>query len=87
MRNLSEEEAIEWGGSLIGETFIYSVAAGFVIYEYTDKEEKDAKKKEEIQQWRTSIGQQVSQLQDHVRIRTAMCILYPCVLLRSLCVQ
>eukprot|EP00041_Stephanoeca_diplocostata_P033420 m.1104096 g.1104096 ORF g.1104096 m.1104096 type:complete len:237 (+) comp24335_c0_seq25:169-879(+) len=67
VRSLSEEEAIEWGGSLIGETFIYSVAAGFVIYEYTDKEAKDSKKKEEIQAWRNSIGEQVLQLQEKIQ--------------------
>lgn len=41
---LKEERAIEVGAELIGEAFIFSVAAVFVLYEYNKSVKKEAQK-------------------------------------------
>ena len=43
---LKEERAIEVGAELIGEAFIFSVAAVFVLYEYNKSVKKEEKKEQ-----------------------------------------
>lgn len=42
IRPLKEEKAIEVGAEIIGEAFIYSVAASFIMYEYWRSSRKEA---------------------------------------------
>lgn len=43
---LKEERAIEVGAELIGEAFIFSVAAVFVLYEYNKSVKKEERKEQ-----------------------------------------
>ena len=45
---LSEERAVEIGSEIIGEAFLFSVASGFIVYEYWRSVRKD-QRKEDIQ--------------------------------------
>eukprot|EP00039_Didymoeca_costata_P003943 m.70664 g.70664 ORF g.70664 m.70664 type:complete len:219 (-) comp12151_c0_seq3:135-791(-) len=47
VRALPEAEAVDLGGVIIAETFIFSVAAFFIVWEYRDKDKKEAIKKAE----------------------------------------
>ena len=38
---LSEERAVEMGSEILGEAFLYSVAAGYIVYEYWRSIRKD----------------------------------------------
>ena len=45
VKPLTEERAAELGAEIIGDTFVYSVAASFIIFEYvhSKKKEQDTK--------------------------------------------
>ena len=45
---LSEERAVEMGSEIIGEAFLYSVAAAYIVFEYWRSTRKD-KRHEEVQ--------------------------------------
>ena len=38
---LSEERAVEMGSEIIGEAFLYSVAAAYIVFEYWRSTRKD----------------------------------------------
>ena len=57
---LNEERAVELGSEIIGEFFLYTVAASYIVYEYWRSVKKD-KKHEEDQ------SQQILHLEDKTR--------------------
>ena len=67
VRELSEDVAVELGAQLIGETTIFAVAAGTLIFEYTRNvnasERKEAAKAAEMQQLHDQIGEMGLQLE------------------------
>ena len=44
---LSEERAVELGSEILGETFLYSIAAGYIVYEYWRSVKKEQKKQDD----------------------------------------
>lgn len=49
------QEALQWGGAVMSETFIFSVAAGFVIVEFWDGSKKSAAKEAKLTAWRGEV--------------------------------
>lgn len=43
---LTEERAVEQGAEIVGETFLYSVAAGYIVYEYWRSGKKEQMKED-----------------------------------------
>jgi hypothetical protein len=50
------QEALQWGGAVMSETFIFSVAAGFVIVEFYDSGKKSAAKEAKLTAWREEVS-------------------------------
>ena len=65
---LKEERAIEVGAELIGEAFIFSVAAVFVLYEYNKSVKKEAVKEEVIKQEMANMRTQLDSLGEDMRL-------------------
>ena len=67
---LTEERAVERGAEILGETFLYSIAAGYIVYEYWRSGKKEQRKEDvqnhDISMLQTQVvnlEQQMSQLQ------------------------
>ena len=67
---LSNERAVEMGSEIIGEAFLYSVAAGYIVYEYWRSGKKERIKEEvqshdiaNLQAHTVKLEQQMAQLQ------------------------
>mmetsp|Transcript_15377 Transcript_15377/g.39646 ORF Transcript_15377/g.39646 Transcript_15377/m.39646 type:complete len:196 (+) Transcript_15377:156-743(+) len=63
VRPVKPEVALEWGASVLSESFVFGVAAGFVIVEYADKDKKEALKKLEIREWRKQMTERTAMLE------------------------
>ena len=70
---LSEERAVELGSEILGETFLYSVAAAYIIYEYWRSVKKEQRKTDEqdlhisdLQTQTAKLEQQIAGLQQSV---------------------
>ena len=66
---LSEEKAVELGSEILGEAFLYSVAAAFIVYEYWNSVSKEQMKEDnqnlhilELQQQTAKLEQEVEDL-------------------------
>ena len=67
---LSEERAVEKGSEILSEAFLYSVAAGYIVFEYWRSVRKDQRKEEaqnheiaDLQVQTERLEQQMTQLQ------------------------
>lgn len=67
---LTEERAVELGSEILGETFLYSIAAGYIVYEYWRSVKKEHMKEEvqnhhisELQAQTANLEKQVAGLQ------------------------
>eukprot|EP00731_Ephydatia_muelleri_P027835 Em0019g708a len=65
---LKEERAIEVGAELIGEAFIFSVAAAFVLYEYNKSVKKEAAKEGERKKDMEKMRAQLDRLGEDMRL-------------------
>lgn len=68
---LSEERAVELGIEILGEAFLYSVAAGYIVYEYWRSAKKDQMNEDhqnhdiyDLQSHNVRLEQQMIQLQE-----------------------
>ena len=81
---LSKERAVELGSEILGETFLYSIAAGYIVYEYWRSVKKDHMKEDvqnlhisELQAQTENLERQVAELQqklDAVRTELHICM-------------
>lgn len=67
---LTEERAVEQGAEILGEAFLYSVAAGYIVYEYWRSGKKEQMKEDTqnhdislLKVQTENLEQQMSQLQ------------------------
>eukprot|EP00038_Savillea_parva_P018625 m.24583 g.24583 ORF g.24583 m.24583 type:complete len:195 (-) comp4172_c0_seq1:1484-2068(-) len=63
VRPIPPEEALEWGSAVLSESFIFGVASGFVIYEYSAKEISDNEKKQQLEAWRAQVDTKTATLE------------------------
>ena len=68
---LTEERAVELGSEILGEAFLYSIAAGYIVYEYWRSVKKDHMKEDaqnhhisELQAQTANLERQVAGLQE-----------------------
>ena len=68
---LSEERAVEVGSEILGESFLFSVAAGYIVYEYWRSARRDQMKEDiqnhdisDLQIQTARLEQQMAQLQE-----------------------
>eukprot|EP00898_Chlorokybus_atmophyticus_P000199 jgi/Chlat1/117/Chrsp1S03217 len=73
IRPLNEERAIQNAADFIGETVIFSIASGVVLFEYNRSSQKERRKDDQLRQDREAVRaqvdlqeQQVKQLQQRV---------------------
>ena len=63
---LSEEKAVELGSEILGESFLYSVAAAFIVYEYWNSVSKEQMKEDDQNLHILELQQQTAKLEHEV---------------------
>lgn len=63
---LSEERAVELGSEILGETFLYSIAAGYIVYEYWRSVRKEQMKQDEQNLHISELQAQTAKLEQQV---------------------
>jgi len=71
VRSLPEQDAVQLGGEIIAETFLFTVAAVFVIEEYRQKDVKEGAKKEAMKATLAQLGGSIDELSDQIQTLNA----------------
>eukprot|EP00050_Salpingoeca_kvevrii_P022352 m.124997 g.124997 ORF g.124997 m.124997 type:complete len:169 (+) comp9684_c0_seq3:2-508(+) len=70
IKPLSSAEAVELGAEIVGEVFVFSVAAGILVFDYRQSSIAAAAKEEKEQQRRTQLADDIASMKASILLLT-----------------